>query len=173
MEKAEGRKKGADVGGSLAWRSVGHVPLKGMRQHLSFLPGLFPAVKLPRTKPQSPNWAFKPARRSCPEYQAYFWQTSNALQGSHQSKWTFCPWFLFWEEEKSCFSYWWNMVCRDMCCIHLTNKIFGKKQSNLWAYSPFLKTEMTTATWGQVGEKYCSVLPWFMWVNLGRKACIY
>lgn len=48
----------------------------------------------------------------------YVWQTSNALQRAHQSKWTFCPWFLFWEEEKSCFSYWWNMACRDKCCIH-------------------------------------------------------
>lgn len=38
------------------------------RQHLSSLPGLFPAAKLPKTKPQSPAEAFELQGKTCLEY---------------------------------------------------------------------------------------------------------
>lgn len=61
-EKAEGRMEGAGVGGSLAWRSVGPIPLQWVRQHLSFLPGLFPAAtkdKAPEPQLNLPAWREK------------------------------------------------------------------------------------------------------------------
>lgn len=123
-----------------SWRKIwGSRCSCGVWQCQGSLLGLFPAAKLPQMKPE-PSWSLQAPKESL--HTPHVWCRP---LGSTSICVLFCPWNLFWNyNQKGSLLFlslvkqfvWTNAAFIRPTCVS------GKKQSNFWAYSPFLMSEI-------------------------------